>query len=350
MLISCVNESITMAAQSWIIFALDIIPVLFTIIGNAVFFITIMKTSTLHTPSNILLAFLSATDFMVGVLCQPLFIVSLFEYSVPCCTRVMHAYNFIFYLTSWNSFLCIVVITVDRYCAVFYPYKYREKASCRKFCYMTTAFLAVSGIYSTIHAMFYERAKTGFLVFHIAFHSSILILTITLYSLVLRVVIRQRKSMRLPLQQHARRKIRRKQQAEKGRAYTIALILLALVISTTPHIFYEIKMLLVYSNNSKFIQGFGKWVNFLFLLNSAFNPLIYFLKRNDIRRAACRMLRRSCHRNANNPQVSRAKTPERRKRQSRDKDKNIEEKENIKSDLKIDQINLSSIPAGSNEK
>ena len=280
-----------MFPYTWIILALDIVPALFTIIGNSIFFVTIWKTRAIHTPSNMLLGFLSITDLLVGVLCQPLFVITILQSPVPCCTDVMVAYNFIFGVTSWNSFLFIALISADRYFAVFYPYRYRAFATCKKFTYITAIVFAVSLSYTTIDILFYERSTIAFLIFLIVFQSMVVIVTIFIYIFVYRAVLRQRRMFdRVP--RLRRRKMRKRNKTDERNSKTIALILIAFIISSLPYISYHIQMLLYYTKGIKFLSSFGTWVNFLFLLNSAINPLVYFIKRSDIREAAKRILHR----------------------------------------------------------
>ena len=128
-----------MSSHSLIIVALSAPLIILTITGNAVFFITLTKTSLLHTPSNVLLGALCATDLLAGVLCQPLFIAMLLSSPGPCCTLLARIFYFIYDLSCWNSFICTLMVTLDRYAAICYPYRYRAHATCRKYIYIFTA-------------------------------------------------------------------------------------------------------------------------------------------------------------------------------------------------------------------
>ena len=266
-------------------------PALLTIIGNSIFFVTIWKTKSMHTPSNTLLGFLSITDLLVGIVCQPLFVVTMLQMPAPCCTDLMLAYNFAFGVTSWNSFLCIGLITADRFSAVFYPYRYRAFATCRKFTYITAIVFGVSISYTTADVILYQKSKIVFLSFLITVNSLVVTSIVVTYILVYRVALRQRKFLTLP--QAHRRRLRKKCSTSDGHTKTIPLILVAFIICSLPLISYHIQMLLYYTHGSQFISGLGTWANLLFLSNSAINPLIYFMRRGDIRKAAKRLLCRN---------------------------------------------------------
>ena len=281
-----------MFAYPWIVLALDIVPTLFTVVGNGIFFFTIWKTKSAHTPSNTLLAFLSVTDLLVGIICQPLFIATMLQSPVPCCTVEMMVYNFVFGITSWTSFLCICLISADRFFAVYYPYRYRAFATCKKFAYITAVIFTVSLAYTTIDVIFYEQSQITFLIFLIVFQTIVLLVTFVLYTLVYRVIHRQRKMYGA---QRRRGMLERRCRKDEGKSKTVAWILVAFAFCSLPYTSYLIQMVLFYEKESKFLQSFGAWVNFLFLFNSAVNPLIYFLKRSDIRYAAKRIILRNFH-------------------------------------------------------
>lgn len=279
----------TMIANGWIILAVDILPSLFTVIGNSIFFLTIWKTRSLHTPSNTLLGFLSIIDLMVGVVCQPLFMATLFQPRGPCCTPPVFAYNFAFFLTSWNSYLCIMLVTIDRFFAVIYPFKYLEFVSCKRMFYTAGLVFTVSTTFAVIRLLLYDESRTSFILIKVILQLIVLALVIACYGLIFREMKRQQKRIE-GLKDRAGRKRRKEAKVERARTRTVALILLTYVLCTIPYSIYLVQMYLFYTKRSKFISGFGEWVNFLYLLISAMNPLIYFTNRSDMRPAAKRLL------------------------------------------------------------
>ena len=287
---------------SWVITALDIIPAAFTIIGNAIFFITLWKTTSLHTPSNVLLGFLSITDLMVGLICQPAFIIILFHEDRPCCTTVMHVYNVVFFLTSWNSYLCIALITLDRAFAILHPFKYCEVASCKRFSIVAALMFIISSLYVILEQSFYTKSKIDFLLVQIILQLLVLCLISITYVLIYRAIRHQNKTVVI-LKDSSGRKLRQLSRNEHGRTKTVVLILFGFTVCTVPHIVNDLIMYLFYTDKIKYISGFAHWANFLFLFNSAINPLIYFMSRTDIRSATRRLL---CRSNANSFRTQRA--------------------------------------------
>ena len=277
-----------MSPHGWIVTALDIIPAIFTIIGNFIFFVTLWKTNSLHTPSNILLGFLSIIDLMVGLICQPLFLATIFRTDRPCCTQEMLAYNFVFILTCGNSYLCIALITGDRAFAIFYPFKYRAVASCKKFSSIAGITFLISTIYAVLEHLLYTKCKTAFILFKTTCQLMTLSLVSIVYLLIYRAV--RRQNNKAAITSTVKGKARRTSRTEQHRTKMVALILFTFAFCTVPYTIFGFNMYLFYIGRSKFINGFGAWANFLFLLNSAINPLIYFISRTDIRAAARRLL------------------------------------------------------------
>ena len=286
------NTQIAMSTQSLIIITLDVISGLVTIIGNAIFFVTISYTPSLHTPSNVLLACLSLSDILVGVLCQPLFIAVILQPSQPCCMRLDQVYNFTFLVLAGTSFSLLVLITGDRFLAIFYPFKYIEFASCRKSTYIAIVVFTACLLYAAMDALFYKRAQILFILVE----TSLMILTLSFnvisYILIYRVIHQKRRTVRA-VEKSDELSHRQTNRTDRVKTNTVAFILLAFIGCTTPYIANATQMLLYYTKQIKFMPHFMEWTDFLFLLNSAINPLIYFLRRSDFRQAAKRLLFRN---------------------------------------------------------
>eukprot|EP00795_Rhopilema_esculentum_P017605 gene17605-9246_t len=279
-----------MADTIWIILAIDVIPALFTVIGNAVFFITFLRTRSLHTPSNVLLWFLSLIDLVVGTVCQPLFIFTLFKEHGPCCTVAVKIYNIVFGLTCWNSLVCVALVTIDRFLAIFFPFQYKEKASCKTVACIFLFVFVVSSMYTVLVMIFYETARISFIIFDLVFQLLILALILAVYASIYRVMFRLMRSTQPQCRPNSK-SVQQSQIVERKKTITLSMIIGAFLICYSPYIAYSVKSLLYYLGKTGFSSSFGMWANFFFLLKSSINPLIYCLRRNDIRQAACRAIK-----------------------------------------------------------
>ena len=87
--------------------------------GNFLIIYIIFKNTRLRNPSNLLLGSLSVTDFLVGLIVQPLFVIRkvLEIHTIHSCTiLLMFRYSTI--LCGVASFLNIALISIDRCFAV----------------------------------------------------------------------------------------------------------------------------------------------------------------------------------------------------------------------------------------
>ena len=154
----------------WIILAFDIGPMLMTIIGNSAFLITIWNTTSLHTASNVLFVFLSMTDLIVGLICQPLFIALLLSHGNES-PYLITTYNLIYSATCINSLLCVTLISINRLFAVACPITYRTFSSRGRSIRITsTAFIFLT-IVSTIELLLTKHKLILFLVFFCYTHN-----------------------------------------------------------------------------------------------------------------------------------------------------------------------------------
>ena len=99
-----------------------------TIVGNAMVILAIVRTTALHKPSYILLCTLAFSDFCVGLIVQPLFtavrIAEMTNNSDLYCKLGM-AYFSTCGVWLWLSCFTIVAVSVDRFLAVYLRMKYR---------------------------------------------------------------------------------------------------------------------------------------------------------------------------------------------------------------------------------
>ena len=280
-----------MSTNTWIILSLDIIPAVLTIIGNAVFFATLLKTSSLHNPSNLLLGALCVTDLVVGFVCQPLFIAVIVGPATPCCPPVTKAYNLIFGLSSLNSFICGLLITLDRYFAVFYPYKYREWANCRRYAIIASVIFVIFASYSTLKIPYFEKSRISFLIFDICLELTVIVAVLFIYAKIWRVVFNKSRAVvsvgRIRGRELHDMKVKLN---DRKRTLTVAIILLTFLACYTPLMVYYCLSLLFYLNKMpKYTFSLGIWANFLALCNSCLNPLIYCARSSEIRNATIRL-------------------------------------------------------------
>lgn len=278
-----------MSSHSYIIAGFTASSAILNIICNTVFFITLLKTSSLHTPSNVLLGALCVTDLLAGVLCQPLFIALLLSNPGPCCIPLASAFYFIYDLSCWNSFICTLLITLDRYAAICHPYRYRALATYRKYIYSTLGIFALTTIHATIKFMNYKNTEVIFLSVDISLQLLIIMALLMMYCKIYRVVLSHRQRIVSIKDAFVKRQSRRISLRELTKTHTVTIILVVFICCYALRTIFDVKCILYYLGKIDYDLMLANWANFFVLLNSALNPIIYCARIEETRRAAMKM-------------------------------------------------------------
>ena len=100
----------------------------FAVVANFLVVFVIARNGGLHSPSNLLLASLASSDFLVGLLVQPCYIVFRLQenilHFVPCLFRVIYSESF--WVCYGVSFLTLSAISFERYIALRLHLRYKE--------------------------------------------------------------------------------------------------------------------------------------------------------------------------------------------------------------------------------
>ena len=277
-----------MSSESFIIAGLSIPTTILTIICNTVFFITLLKTSSLHTPSNILLGAMCVTDLLAGLVCQPLYIAYLLREPSPSRSSIIKALNFAYNVSCWNSLFCSLLITLDRYVAICYPYRYQEHATCRKYVYVAFCTFVLFVIYAIIQLTFYKNSEIIFWSVQVGLQLLVIIAVLIMYARIYRVVLSQRKRIASIRDASGRRKSGISFR-ERNRTHTVTIILAVFIACYAPHTAYCIERVFYHLGNFQYHRKLALWANYFVLLNSCLNPIIYCARSREIRRAAVRV-------------------------------------------------------------
>lgn len=98
------------------------------VLANLLVVFVIARSTTLHTPSNVLLASLAFSDLMVGLVVQPCYVVFRLQenisHFVPCMLRIVYSESF--WVCYGVSFLTLSAISFERYTALRLHLRYKE--------------------------------------------------------------------------------------------------------------------------------------------------------------------------------------------------------------------------------
>lgn len=278
----------TVAIHSMIIIALDIIPALLTIIGNIIFITTLIKTSSLHVPSNVFLGALCLSDLLVGFIVQPIYLtfnVMLILNKDLYVIRIVSRYAVA--VVSGLSFVFASFVTADRYIAICHPFTYARSATCTRF--MRTAVIA-GFVYAVISAAVLMKRNYYFEAMFMLYAILTLIGIITSYARIYRVILKRKRSViTIGTFSDEESQEMENRKREKDKTYMIALILGFLMLCYLPTFLMAIAAIIwkndLCASHDSTATG-SQWVAFFVLINSCINPLIYCVWSTEIRAAA----------------------------------------------------------------
>ncbi len=281
------------------IVAIDIIPVLLGILGNLVFIITLTKTRSLHTASNVLIGAMCICDLIFLCIGNPLFLAYLLMiqtgYDYRHYSDVRKVYNQVVTLCAGLSFIFAMFITVDRYFSICYPFKYQRLVNCKKYLYLVvitaiveTAYGHISLLPSLATTRIYE---TSVAIIQFLSFSAI----IFCYARIYRVIYKKRAVISLGTFSHEETTgatARRRQNTAK--THTIFIIVGTLILCYSP--LFAVSVFSSARTNGvcdifEDVFILYQWAVLLISFNSTINPLIYFLRSKETRSAALRLFR-----------------------------------------------------------
>ena len=254
---------------------------IFAVLSNLLIVITIGKSQELRVPANILLGSLAVTDLLVGLITQPLFItwrLMLHYPSTICNSEVVHSlYECFLHLCAGGSFLSLAYLSTDRFLAVSKPLHYRANVTTTQAARnMVILWLAWIGIVVLRYSGIDE--ETNQTITSVVAGTLVIYLVAAQIALIVSV---KRNSIHDLLSEGNATVIASKREARI--ALTIVYIFLALLVFLLPAVVVQIVLGFTSSNKSKTELNLA--ISAL-LINSSVNPLIYFWRGRDLRKAA----------------------------------------------------------------
>ena len=123
-------ESLDYFRVPFIIFISVLVLVSLTaVVGNGLVIVTILKRPNLQTPSYVLITTMAATDLLLALTLYPFYIARLFfrlqkNVDLICSTNRLYLMTGFFFIAV--SFMMSILISIDRYLAIFLKHRYRS--------------------------------------------------------------------------------------------------------------------------------------------------------------------------------------------------------------------------------
>ncbi len=285
-----------MAANLKAFLAMDIIPALTTVLINGIFFLTLIKTNSLHTPSNFILLMLCFGDIMVGLIVQPIVITMSIYMLIG---RDYSILNYALYVSclicGGLSFIFAIIVSIDRYIAICHPFEYERLVTCKRYMWASAVATLIWSGYCVFVLVDWKCFMASFLVLAVL----VIVALLVCYANIFLVIRKQRKFVSA-LESISKDEVSdlRKAKKEKRRVCTIGLIIGCFMFCYVPYIFWLGSYIVRNWNSCGMSQTeylFGLWKEYCVFLCSLLNPIIYFLRSSEMRKAAWKVLK-SCKR------------------------------------------------------
>ena len=277
------------------VFLLMCVP---TVLVNAFVVLLVVTKNTLRTATNLILASLACSDFLMGAVGIPLIpVCSAFREDGTCIASAV----FIQFI-SFSSVVHIMLLTTDRYiyimCALRYDDLMHRKRACKLLAIIWTTSLIASvvrlfwvvGVHDEDDVQIRNNRERIYHIFFFAFFCLLFVVISFMDARMMCVVHRQTKLIyQRNLPSNLRRRSANQLIGRKRKAVlTCILILIVYVICWFPYFVLDLMQPLNWL--PIWLQWFIYYIRFM---SSACNPWFYTLRKQDLRRAALSWLRRT---------------------------------------------------------
>ena len=255
--------------------------------GNGIILIVIWRTPSLHSPSNMLLFGLALTDFLVGLVTQPLKVASTVMYLVsdeegP----ITLAFDVLSVVSSASSFMIATAISVDRYLVFYLHMRYQAIVTKKKvvmviiLCWFFSAFFGFMWTQNTIAYYF-----IGIATFLISFTVIIL-----MYFKIYRVVRRHQAQIQSQVRVGIGREASSPLQFARFRksAINTFYVCFILFLCFSPYACVAVVIQFTGQSLTKFVAL--QYTGTVTFINSSLNPVVYFWRLPEMRKAIKRTL------------------------------------------------------------
>ena len=275
---------LTRGIQSQLIFLLVLNTILSVtaFLGNTLILLALKKVTSLHPPSKLLYRNLAATDLCVGVIVEPLGVIS----SIAAVTgrwnicRYASLANYISgYILCGVTLLTVTAISFDRLLALLLRIRYRQLVTLKRTYLIVTALWIVPVVCTTMH-LWNSQVTTWY---SSILTSLCLVLSTASFGKIFHALRHQQIHVQNQFHQGQSHEANLFNMARYRKAVSSALwVQLALVICYLPIVIVEALTIQGLPSSVVIAKEFAGTLVFL---NSTLNPILYCWKMNEVRQA-----------------------------------------------------------------
>ena len=258
--------------------------------GNLVIVLAILRNSSLHTPSYVLLCNLAISDLGVGLVAQPLFIalrVAESRGQVDLSCKLGLVYFPIVGCLAWLSFLTLTTISFDRFLAVHLGPKYRSTVTVSK----TKVIVFILWIIAIAFGIVYVLEMDMYFVIIMSVICLCLMLTSCNYFAIGRKLKHRQAKLQAQTQDSARQHRRNSFNFGRYRKTVTSMLYVygAFLLCYLPYLCFSVALKLI--GRTSTVHGAYLITATLVVSNSAINPCLYYWRMLELRNAVQKVLR-----------------------------------------------------------
>ena len=269
----------------------------FAIAANLLAMIVIYRKGSARIPADLFIGSLSLTDFLVGLLVQPIYVIlRLHELAGVHLCVLKNVYAFSGYLCCGLSMLTISCFSLDRVIAIAHPHVYNAEASNTKSTTVIVACWLFWFLYTVLPFCGVISSKSYYLSLSCVIPISVSI-SVICYIYIMAVV---RRHMRKIISQLPTSSGEGENNGSKGKtlllkaqrkkSITIVVIALVFVICFIPKV-CSMFATIILGNSLDVLYIGGKWADTMIFINSSLNPIIYVTRIEEMREDMFKLIR-----------------------------------------------------------
>lgn len=255
---------------------------------NIVVILVIWKTPLLHSPSNILICCLACSDFIIGLMAQPMLVTYKIaelknSANTACIGRLVHWIAG--FVCAGVSVMTICAISVDKVLALYLHLRYKEKVTVARVFKVIFAFWIFC--ISTAVSLFLANTDRYWTLVPLPVLAVTLTTTFVAYIKVFRVLRRHQRQ----IQSQTRSAWEGVNMSKyKKSVITMVYLLVMFLVCYTPFLTaMAVRFLAGYSPGVKMAYEWGATIVYL---NSSLNPVVYWFRMQEIRLATYNTIRK----------------------------------------------------------
>ena len=281
--------------------AFTIILMFFILIGNTLIIVAYKKNVRLQTGSNVFIVGLAASDWLVGAIAIPLYIVTLKSNSSS--TLLLRFYISLDIFSGVASVFHLMFVTVERYIAISKPYLHHALLFTTYHRALGVVWLLSLALSSLDFVLTPNVDKSyPFYVLLTVFILAVMVIP-SLNILIFKIARSLIRNTVEPVEQseqgtRSRDQLRRKLHRERRTAATLAIVSLAFFVTWLPHVIGVLVFTFCFPCNLSLVDigRLGVFIKCMQYANSALNPFVFAFRDAEMRRTIKTLMPSICFR------------------------------------------------------